>query len=146
MTDRIPPIFLVGPRQRQFAHQCIEAAPDDHMCLIKPKTRKEEQSARFHAMCGDVARQLQYMNRWLSKDQWKVLFISGHAMATGQGADIVPGLEGEFTNIRESSAQMSIKRMASLIEYVAAYGNEHEVKWTEPKMANDEGMMNRRYA
>jgi hypothetical protein len=97
-------------------------------------------------MCGDVSKQLQYMNRWLTKDQWKVLFISGHAIATGQGADIVPGLEGEFTNIRESSAQMSIKRMASLIEYVSAYGADHEVQWSEPEMPEDEEMMNRRYA
>lgn len=126
-------IFLVGPRQRRFAHQCIEAAPEDFMCQIKPKTRKEVQSERFHAMCGDVARQLQYIGRTLTKDQWKVLFISGHAIATGHGADIVPGLEGEFANIRESSAQMSIKRMASLIEYVAAYGNDKGVRWSEPE-------------
>ena len=126
-------IFLIGPRQRQYAHQCIEAAPEDHVCIVKQKTRKEEQSSRFHAMCGDVARQLQYMGRTLTKDQWKVLFISGHAIATGIGADIVPGLEGEFTNIRESSAQMGIKRMASLIEYVSAYGDAHGVRWSDPE-------------
>jgi hypothetical protein len=97
-------------------------------------------------MCGDVSKQLQYMNRWLSKDQWKVLFISGHAIATGQGADIVPGLEGEFTNIRESSAQMGIKRMASLIEYVSAYGAGNGVIWSEPERPEDGEMMNRRYA
>lgn len=33
-------------------------------------------------------------------------------------ADVLPGLEGEYVNIRESSAQMSVKRMASLIEYI----------------------------
>lgn len=139
-------IFLIDQRRKDFAKQCIESAPLDYVCQIKQKTRKEDQSARFHAMCGDVSRQLQYMNRWLTKDQWKVLFISGHAMATGLGADIVPGLEGEFTNIRESSAEMSIKRMASLIEYVMAYGTDKGVKWTEPKRAGDEEMMNRRYA
>lgn len=79
-------IFLVGLKQKQFAHQCIDRAPADFMCQIKPKTRKEIQSGRFHAMCGDVARQLKYMGRTLTKDQWKVLFISGHAIATGLGA------------------------------------------------------------
>jgi hypothetical protein len=145
MTDK-KTIFLIGPVQRQYAHQCIDEAPDDYVCTVKQKTRKEEQSERFHAMCGDVSKQLQYMNRWLSKDQWKVLFISGHSIATGQGADIVPGLEGEFANIRESSASMSVKRMASLIEYVTAYGSENGVKWSEPKKANDEEIMNRAYA
>lgn len=136
-------IFLVGPAQRQFARDCIETAPTDFMCQIKPRTRKEVQSERFHAMCGDVARQLRYMGRTLSKDQWKVLFISGHAIATGLGADIVPGLEGEFANIRESSAQMSIRRMASLIEYVAAYGAESGVKFSEPEKQEDEEYMRR---
>lgn len=111
--------------------------------MIKPTTRREIQSEKFHAMCGDVARQLQYMDRTLTKDQWKVLFISGHAIATGRGADIVPGLEGEFTNIRESSAQMSIKRMASLVEYVSAYGAEHGVIWSKPERQEDEEYMRR---
>ena len=40
----------------------------------------------------------------------------GHVIAQIKKADVVPGLEGELRNIRESSAQMSISRMASLIE------------------------------
>ena len=71
------------------------------------------------------------MGRKLTMEQWKVLFISGHAIATNQKADVVPGLEGEFVNIRESSAQMSVSRMASLIEYVTAYGVAHGVKFND---------------
>jgi hypothetical protein len=146
MTDRIPPIFLVGPTQRQYAHKCIDAAQPDEVCIIKKAKRREIQSEKFHAMCGDVARQCQFLHRTLTKDQWKVIFISGHAIATGLGADMIPGLEGEFVNIRESSAEMSISRMASLIEYVLAYGSEQGVKWTEPNRPGDEEVMNRRYA
>ena len=64
-------------------------------------------------------------------EQWKVLFISGHAIATNQKTDVVPGLEGEFVNIRESSAQMSVSRMASLIEYTTAYGVANGVKFND---------------
>ena len=46
-------------------------------------------------------------------------------------ADVVPGLEGEFVNIRESSAKMSVSRMASLIEYVTAYGVANGVKFND---------------
>lgn len=104
------------------------------VALGRPK-RSEDQSARFHAMCGDCAQQLTFMNRKLSKDQWKILFVSGHAMATGTGADVVPGLEGEFCNLRESTAGMTKARMSSLIEYVAAYGAEQGVKFSEPEAA-----------
>ena len=38
---------------------------------------------------------------------------------------MVPGLESEFVNVRESSAHMSIARMTSLIEYIHAWMAEN---------------------
>ena len=64
-----------------------------------------------------------------------MLFVSGHAIATGIGADVVPGLEGEFVNIRESTASMSKKRGSSLIEYVLAWCAENEVAINDDRMA-----------
>ena len=108
----------------------------DHPWVIEIKeiTRSLEQNSKFHAICGDFEKKATYMGRQLTLVQWKVLFISGHAMATGLGADLVPGLEGEFVNIRESSAQMSVKRMASLIEYVIAYAAETGVELSDLEM------------
>ena len=98
---------------------------------IKQETRSLQQNKLFHAMCQDVANQVEFMGRKLTMEQWKVLFISGHAIATNQKADVVPGLEGEFVNIRESSAKMSVSRMASLIEYVTAYGVANGVRFND---------------
>jgi len=68
---------------------------------------------------------------WAGKNrtatEWKVLLVSGHAVATKQGSDMVPGLEGEFVNLRESTAHMSIARASSLIEYTLAFCAAHEV-------------------
>ncbi|ELW6174774.1 recombination protein NinB, partial [Escherichia coli] len=50
---------------------------------------------------------------------------------TKQEADVLPGLEGEYVNIRESSAQMSVKRMASLIEYTTAWAIGQGVRFTD---------------
>jgi hypothetical protein len=61
------------------------------------------------------------MGKPRKKDVWKVLLISAHAAATDEGSEVVPGLEGEFVNIRESSALMSVRRAASLITYALAY-------------------------
>jgi hypothetical protein len=60
-----------------------------------------------------------------------MLLISGHAIATKQGVEMMPGLEGEFLNLRESSAAMSIARMNSLIEYTLAYCANEGVKLSE---------------
>lgn len=93
--------------------------------------RTLDQNAKFHAMCEDVAKQAEWAGKKRTKDQWKVLFVSAHAIATGRGAEVVEGLEGELVNIRESTAAMSKARLSSLIEYVTAWCSENEVKLRE---------------
>lgn len=93
--------------------------------------RTLDQNAKFHAMCEDVARQAMWAGKKRTKDQWKVLFVSAHAVATGRGAEVVEGLEGEFVNIRESTAAMSKARLSSLIEYVTAWCAGNGVKLRE---------------
>ncbi|MDG6283318.1 recombination protein NinB, partial [Glaesserella parasuis] len=98
---------------------------------VKPATRNLEQNAKFHAMCGDIARQVQFNGEWLPLEAWKVLLISAHAEATKEGSRLVTGLEGELVNIRESTAEMGVKRMASLIEYTTAWGVSHGVHFND---------------
>ena len=107
--------------KRLIALDAVSKAPDGAILTIKDPTRTLEQNSMFHALCTEASMKCLFMGKQIKAAQWKVLFISGHAIATGIGADIVPGLEGEFVNIRESSAQMGIKRMTSLIEYTQAY-------------------------
>jgi hypothetical protein len=49
-------------------------------------------------------------------------------VATNTPAEIVPGLEGEFINLRESTANMGKKRGSSLIEYSLAWCAMHDVR------------------
>jgi len=110
-------------------HKMLDEAPDGYMADIKPATRTLAQNAYFHDLCGEIARAgVHWMGKPRSADQWKVLLISGHGIATGHGAEVVAGLEGEIVNIRESSAQMGIGRLNSLIDYTLAFVAEHEVK------------------
>lgn len=130
-------IFLRSKQQQQSAINAILASPLDNdkpvTIRITDYKRNLDQNARFHAMLGDIARQVKWCGKTLKPEQWKVLLISGHAVATKQPADIVPGIEGEFVNIRESSAEMSVGRMASLIEYVMAWAVGQGVRFTDRK-------------
>jgi hypothetical protein len=102
---------------------------------VKPQSRTPDQNDKFHAMCRDFERSgILWMNKPRSETSWKVLLISGHAVATKEEAEVIPGLEGEFVNIRESSASMSKARGSSLIEYTQAMGDSMGVKWKEAKM------------
>lgn len=96
---------------------------------VKPVTRSLEQNAKFHAICGDIAKSgLHWAGKQRDAKAWKVLLVSGHSVATGEGHDIVPGLEGEFINLRESTAAMSVKRGASLIEYALAFCAQNSIQ------------------
>ncbi|MYZ41399.1 recombination protein NinB [Schauerella aestuarii] len=122
-------IFVLShPQARQNAAQAVLQAEPGYRVEIKPRTRSSDQNARLHAIFGEIAKQAKWMGRTLTPTQWKTLMISGHAAATGHGADMVPGLEGEFVSIRESSAQMSVARMTSLIEYVQAWCVDNNVE------------------
>jgi hypothetical protein len=104
------------------------------LVAAKEPTRTNEQNAKFHAMCEDFARcGVLWAGKRRSKIEWKELLVIGHATATRQGTEIVPGLEGEFVNLRESTAEMSVSRKSSLIDYTQAYGDSLGVQWTEPE-------------
>lgn len=94
---------------------------------IKPLTRTLEHSARLHAMFGELSKKAQWQGETMEPWQWKVLMISGHSIATGEPVKLTKGLENEIVNIRESSAEMSSKRMSSLIEYIACYAAENDI-------------------
>lgn len=117
---------------RHRAHTAIDESPDGYMVIIKEPTRNSEQNAKFHALCSDIARSgLQWAGKRRTAAEWKVLLVSGHATATKEGSEMVPGLEGEFVNIRESTALMSVKRSSSLIEYTLAFCAMHGVRTNE---------------
>lgn len=103
--------------------------PDGWVIKAQPPKRSLEQNAIFHAICEDIARSpVQWGGKRRTAAQWKVLLVSGHAIATKEGAEMVPGLEGEFVNLRESTAAMSKRRGSSLIEYAKAFCAQNDVR------------------
>lgn len=113
--------ILAHAQARQNAIEAVKNAPEGYTVQVKPKTRTLDQSAKFHAICGDFAKSgIEWAGKRRTLDEWKVLLISGHATATNSGYEIVQGFEGEMLNIRESTATMTKARSASLIDYAEA--------------------------
>lgn len=117
---------LVHQQARAGALQCVREAPEGFVVTVAEPTRNGDQNAKFHAICHELAKhRVEWAGKPRSLDEWKVLLVSGHAVATKQGGEIVPGLEGEFVSIRESTASMSKARSSSLIEYAVAFLCSH---------------------
>ncbi len=89
---------------------------------ISKPSRSLDQNARFHALCSDLERSgFAWAGKPRSAEAWKVLLVSGHAVATKQPQDVTLGLENELVNLRESTASMTVARSSSLIEYAQAF-------------------------
>ena len=105
----------------------------ESICIeVREKHRTLEQNAKLHAMLSDIARQKEFGGQKRTIEQWKMIFISGHRIATGGTAEMEVGLEGEVINLRESTAQMGVQRLASLISYIDAWAAENGVVFKTP--------------
>lgn len=125
---------LVNDRVRANAIAEVAKAPDGFVVTIGPRKRSGDQNAMFHAICTDIAKSgFPFAGKPRSASVWKVLLISGHSAATGEGNEVVPGIEGEFVNIRESSAAMSVRRANSLIDYTLAFCDGNGIQLTETR-------------
>lgn len=126
---------LRTPSQAQALWGCLktwrdmaEAGTPLAVTIEQANQRSDDQNRLFHAICSTVAKSgTEWMGKARTAEQWKVLFVSGHQVATRGSTDMVPGLEGEFVNLRESTSRMSKARASSLIEYVMAWCAEHNI-------------------
>ena len=120
--------------------QIKEIQPDSKSPLIvtiQEKTRSLSQNARLHAMLSDIAKQAEYLGKKRTIDFWKGLFVSGWMIATGYKAEIIPGLEGEFINIRVSTTTLSKRDLNELMEYIEAWCGVNGVRLSTWRTYND---------
>jgi len=126
--------ILLNDRIRANAIEAVRQAPEGYSVVISPKKRSAEQNAFLHSLLSDLSKApVKWAGKKRSIDEWKVLVVSGHAVATSQPGEVIAGLESEFVAIRESTAKMSVGRAASLITYLLAFCdmNSVELKETE---------------
>ncbi|MAK56537.1 MAG: hypothetical protein CML17_11960 [Pusillimonas sp.] len=127
------PRLKLTPQTRPKAAEMLSQAPDGYWFLPpKPPTRTLEQSAKLHAMLGDISRQVQWpingSMECLSIDDWKAV-ITASLM---QEKRMAPGVRGGFVILGKRTSTMTVREMSEMIEFLYAFGAEHEVVWSEP--------------
>jgi hypothetical protein len=123
---------LVHSTARQLASRACINAPDGYIVEIKPQTRSLDQNARLWAMLSDVSKQVEWHGQKLASEDWKHIFS-----ASLKQQRAVPGLDGGFVVLGQSTSKMSIREMSDLMELISAFGAEHNVRWSEPVMEPD---------
>lgn len=139
MSDKAKQVFFLRSEEVKLnavnflAHLPVLPKGECWVVEFKPLTRTLAQNAKLHAMLGDITQQADFKGEPLILEQWKMLFVSGHAVATGRPHELVIGFEGELVNLRESTAQMGVKRLISLIDYIDAWAAENNVIFKESR-------------
>ena len=92
---------------------------------VKPETRTLAQNARLWAMLADVSQQVVWHGRKLADEEWKHVFT-----AALKKQDVVPGLDGGFVILGQSTSKMTRREMGDLQTLIEAFGAEHGVMWS----------------
>ena len=117
-------IRLTGPRQRLYAHQLIDAAPDYSTVTIVGGDRTLDQNAKLWATLTEISA-AKPEGRHLTPDVWKSLFM--HALDHAQRFEMA--LDGKgMVPVGFRSSRMTKAQMADLIEFVNAYAAEHGIE------------------
>lgn len=131
-------ITLAKASDKDRAHLWIDRAPQGTRVEFKGAKRTLPQNDRMWAMLTDVATQKLHAGRRYSTRQWKALFMH----ACGAEIEFLPTLDGaNFLPWSQSSSDLSIPEMSDLIEFMFAWGAEHGIAWSDPKIAAQERAM-----
>lgn len=121
-------IILTGAEQRQRAQKLILRAPDGYVVSVSEPKRTAEQNDRMWAMLTDISHQ-KPMGRSHTPDDWKAIFMN----ACGWECQFVEGLDGRPFPQGFRSSQMTKGQMSKMIDFMLAFGAEHQIRWSEPQ-------------
>jgi len=95
-------------------------------------TRNNEQNAKVHAMFSDISKQVKWHGQKFTGEVWKRLCVASYLRERNESPMLVPSLDGRGVDIiYQKTSKMSKKVMAELIEWVACFGAESGVVWSE---------------
>lgn len=90
--------------------------------------RTLDQNAKFHAMLGDISRQVKWAGAYMDAETWKRVMLAAH-----YGQRIVPNPLSEagepiVVNVRQSRG-LSVAEMADFIMSIQVFGDMNGVRW-----------------
>lgn len=99
---------------------------------VRTETRSTAQNRMLWARLGDIARQVEWHGQYLRPDDWKAM-----ATAALKRQRVVPGIDGGFVVLGQSTSRMTVAEMTELLEFLAAFGDERGVQWSRTSLGRD---------
>ena len=139
MTAARRTFVLVHDQARNNAARAIVEAPAGWMVVVSEPVKKRIQEEKYHAMIGDIARQVEHIGRKWDADDMKRLLIDEFAdemRAAGtplhHDGRVVPSFDGRrIVQLGVQSRDFYVKEAAAFIEFLYAFGAARDVVWSE---------------
>jgi hypothetical protein len=126
-------LFVLSHKEaRARAALCVMDAPDGYIVTVSEPTRSLDQNAMLWPLLDRVARQVEWHGQKLTADDWKNMFTSSLKKQR-----VVPGIDGGFVVMGQSTRVMSKAEMSELIELIMAFGAQHGVQFDEVRHENE---------
>ena len=121
-------IVLTSKFNRERAAALIHKAPDGYVATIAEPTRTLDQNNRMWSMLTDISVSMP-LGRRHTPDDWKAIAMN----ACSWECAFLEGLDGRPFPIGFRSSKLSKSQMSTLIDWLQAFGDENEVRWSEPR-------------
>ncbi|PLR52394.1 recombination protein NinB [Chimaeribacter arupi] len=122
--------FLIDSIRRRNCIEYIQTLPANPesplVVTIQERTRSISQNAKLWACLNDISEQVNWHGRKLTSEEWKWVFT-----AALKKQDVVPGIDGGFVVLGQSTSRMAVREMRDLIELISAFGAEHNVQFSD---------------
>ncbi len=91
---------------------------------VAEETRSLPQNSRMWAMLGEVSRQVDWYGQKLDAEDWKHVFT-----AAMKKQRTVPGIDGGFVVLGQSTSKMSKAELGELMDLIEAFGAQRGVRF-----------------
>lgn len=140
MTRRV--FFLAHNDARHSVANYALKAPAGQMVVFSEPTKKRVQEEKYHAMIGDIAKQVQHVGRFWDADDMKRILVDEFAeemrlagTPLHHDSRIIPSLYGQrIVQLGIQTREFYVREAAQFIEFLLAFGADRGVTWSEPKV------------
>lgn len=119
------PTYSIGHADsRRYIANLVMQAPVGHVVTISEATRSNDQNRLLWPLLDCLAKQVNWHGQKLSASDWKHVLTSSLKKQR-----VVPGIDGGFVVMGQSTSRMGKAEFSELIELLYAFGAQHNVNF-----------------
>jgi NinB protein len=114
--------ILAHAEARKRAAQAITAAPDGYQVTVSEPKRNLDQSAKLHALIGEIAEARTWAGKKWDAEVWKRLLIAAFLRTQNEAPMMLPALDNHgMEMIYKRSSDLTRRECSELIEFIEAW-------------------------